>query len=610
MRFVATVLIVLAAAWSTFGDAPAAPTAVCTTTPGNCGVSPKQLKRGAEAFRRAVKLQQAKRAQDALDAFEEAARLVPANLDYVTAREMSRQQLVYNHLESGNNFLLAHRQVEALAEFRAALQLDPGNEFALERLRDAVGDVVPQLSPTLQLVAQADQVQVRPRSGKQDFHYRGDVRGLYQQIASQFGLTVSFDDSVVPRNVRFDLQQVNFYTAARLAGQVSRTFWAPVSETEFLVSGDSPENHRLFDRMSMRTFYVSDATTPAELNDLVSTLRGVFDIRLISVQPSQSTLAVRAPNEMLNAATRFLEGMEGGPPQVMLDIKAYEINHTVTRTLGIQLPLQFTLFHLPSAALLALSSPDIQQLINQIVSSGGINQANTQAIQALLQQLQNQQNPLLSQPFATFGGGITRFGLVIPAASVTATFNNSNIATLEHVNLRAMQGRPATLRIGQRFPILNASFAPLLNSPALSNVIQSGTFQPAFPSFTYEDLGLTVKATPTLHSGNDVTLELETAIKALGGQSFNQVPVLTNREYKSTITLENGETAVVASMITNSESRSLAGLPGFSNIPGLGRLTSTENKEDIRGEVLVVITPHVLAEPHRNGNEYWVGSGK
>src|SRR5204863_56581 len=79
----------------------------------------------------------------------------------------------------------------------------------------------------------------------------------------------------------------------------------------------------------------------------------------------------------------------------------------------------------------------------------------------------------------------------------------------ERASLRVAQGNDATFRVGSRFPILNASFAPIFNTPALSRVIQNNSFQAAFPSFNYEDLGLSIKAKPMVNGSSDVSLQLE-----------------------------------------------------------------------------------------------------
>ena len=77
-------------------------------------------------------------------------------MDYLTAREITRQHLAGMHLEHGNSDLLDGRQVEALAEFRTALNLDPQNEFAQQRISDALGPVPVHAASPPQVVASAD----------------------------------------------------------------------------------------------------------------------------------------------------------------------------------------------------------------------------------------------------------------------------------------------------------------------------------------------------------------------------------------------------------------------------------------------------------------------
>ncbi len=614
MRQLAPVFLLLGLTATAWADSPVlnAPTSStgCAEQADKCRVGRLERKQAFSVYRQGQRYKDRRQMDQAFEAFKHAAALDPYNPDYASAREFARQQLVYDQIEAGNKLLEKGDKAKAVIAFGSALELDPANEFALQRLRDALGDQEPKALPKLELVASADQIQVKPKPLSADFHFAGDVRQLYQDIAKVFGLHVSFDESVTARQVHFDVDNLNFFQAADLAGKVGHLMWAPMSETEFIVAPDNPGNHKQYDRMALRSFYIPDTTEATQLNDLVNTLRTVFEVRMVSVQPSKSSMELRAPSDAVEAAARFLEAMAGGPPQVMLEIQAFEINRTVMNALGIQPPLQFTMFNIPESALALLAQPNVQQLINQLFASGGINQANISALQGLLAQLQSQsQNPLLKQPFATFGGGITRFGVGIPPLTATFNMNNARLATLEHMNMRAMQGKPATFRLGTRYPIMNASFSPIFNSPALTSVLANGSYLPAFPSFQYEDLGLSVKATPYLHSADDVTLNLETAIRALGVQSLNGVPVITNREYKGMITVKDGEPAVVAGMVTRSEVRSLSGLPGFANIPGLGRLASTSNNQDVEAEVLIIITPHVLSRARSGASEVYLGPG-
>src|SRR5208337_4746362 len=140
-------------------DTPTVPApSLCSNSPGAsaCQGPPKDLKAARQAFARGLKLEKSQNLDEAFYEFEEASRLVPQNVEYLTAREMTRQHLAGMHLERGNGDLLKGRQVEALAEFRTALNLDPQNEFAQQRISDALGPVpLPTAAPP-QVVASAD----------------------------------------------------------------------------------------------------------------------------------------------------------------------------------------------------------------------------------------------------------------------------------------------------------------------------------------------------------------------------------------------------------------------------------------------------------------------
>jgi type II secretory pathway component GspD/PulD (secretin) len=348
--------------------------------------------------------------------------------------------------------------------------------------------------------------------------------------------------------------------------------------------------------------------TPQEINDLTNALRTLLDIRFVSPRAAGNTITVRAPQRMMDAATQLLESLDAGRPQVMLDLKLYQISHQLTRNLGLHIPNNFNMINIPAGALAALGGKNIQDLINQLIASGGINQAGSTAISALLAQLQGQQNSIFSQPLATFGGGKTFMGVSLDQLTATLQMNESWVKSLEHAILRAETGQESTFRVGSRYPIMNASFAPVFNSAAIAQVIGNRSFTAPFPSFSYEDLGLSVKAKPQVHGMTDVALELELEVKSLGGTSLNGVPVLNNRQFKGAIALKDGEPAVVASALTNSEQRSLSGIPGLGEVPLLNKITASNTLQDNSDELLLVITPHIVSAARTgSGPEIWLG---
>jgi general secretion pathway protein D len=397
------------------------------------------------------------------------------------------------------------------------------------------------------------------------------------------------------RRVEFTIEEVDFVTAMEAAGGVTGTFWAPLAEQEILIAADTKDQHLQYDRM-----VIPQATTAAQLNDIVNALRTIFELRLVIPQAASNSIAVRAPAALVDAATYFLSALDAGRPQVMLEMEIFEVSQSAIRNLGLNLPLQWQAFNVSQEALDLLQDPNIQDLINQLFATGGINQANSTAISALLAQLQSQQSSLLSQPFATFGGGSTLTAIPVPPATATFSRSDSYVRSLQRVLLRAGQGDPATMRIGSRFPILNATFAPIFNTGSLSQVIQGGSFTAPFPSFSYEDLGVLVKATPQIHPG-EVTLALEIDIKALSAQSFNGVPVISNRAYRGAVRLEDGQAGVVAGTLDQQEQRSISGPPGIGFLPGLSSVLSTNSRQVRESELLIVLIPHIVSLPPATG---------
>jgi general secretion pathway protein D len=610
MRWLAAGIVCLAAAAALAADNAAPSTQLagrplCSSSPGAvpCRAAGKDLKAARQAFSRGLKLEKSRKLDQAFREFERAAMLVPQDVDYLTARELIRQELATQHLERGNKELSQGRQVEALADFRMAQTLDPQNEFAQQRLRDALGPVPTHTDGPPQIIKRADALSVTPLDGRHDFHFRGDSRELITAVASSYGLSVVFDDNFVSRHVRFDLGDTDFATAMEAASRVTRSFSVALEDKVLFTAPDNPESHRLYDRMGLRTFYIPGVSSPQELTDLMNTLRTLFEFRFASMNAPSGTITLRGPQSTLEAATQFLEQLDARRPEVMLDIKVFEVDHSYARTIGLHIPNEFKLFNIPAGALAALGGQNIQDLINQLISSGGINQAGNESIAALLAQLQSQQSSIFAQPLATFGGGITFMGLSLDQLRATLHMNESSVRTLEHVTLRASQGKDATFKLGSRYPILNASFAPIYNNSAISKVIQNQSFTAAFPSFNYEDIGLVVKAKPTVHGNSDVGLELEMQLRTLGGQTVNGMPVISNREYKGGILLKEGEPAVVAGMLTRMDQRSLGGLPFASHIPGLKVLSAESSKQEEDDELLVLITPYVVDSNERKGTQ-------
>jgi general secretion pathway protein D len=559
-------------------------------------VSKEDKKTAEKEFKNAQDLQKAGKPDDALLAVLKAQELMPGNVEFMTMGEMLRQQIVGQHVEAGNHLAAAGDPLGAAQRFRTALSIDPQNSYVAQRLHDvAPPDGDSEHKHVLELLASVDQINLQPAPGRKNFHLQGDTRQVYTQIGAAFGVSMQFDQNLTSRIIRFDLDNVDFYTAADIAGKMTKAFWAPISSHEAMVATDTVETRKQYERLALRTFYVGNVSAQTDLNDLVNVMRTIFDMKLVSIQPSQNTITVRAPREQVEAAASLLDNLMDAKPELMLDVKEYEIDTDRLRDVGLSLPTSFQVFSIPSEIRRVLG-PDAQRVIDQLNRTGTIDPSTISP--SALANLAG--SPLLA-PFLVFGKGQGLTGITVPSVGARLSMNSSTATNLEAMTLRAIDGEAATFRVGTRFPIVNSTFSNV--SLSSRGQVQVGNT----PQFTYEDLGITLKATPHYHSNGDVTLVIDLKIQGLGTLQINSIPDITSRSYVGTITVHDGEQSVIMGLMSEQELRSVQGLPLLSNLPGLKTLLSSTSKERIHNELLIVITPHVVRKPFhdRGSSVFW-----
>jgi len=163
--------------------------------------------------------------------------------------------------------------------------------------------------------------------------------------------------------------------------------------------------------------------------------------------------------------------------------------------------------------------------------------------------------------------------------------------------LRSSNGMAANLHVGERYPIINARFSPILNEGAVQDSIDDGTFVEPFPSFTFEDLGLVLDVVPQVHSAHEVSLQFEVQFRLLTGSTANDIPIISNRQFKAYARLVEGELAVISGIAVAQTFKVRTGVVGLSNIPVLGNLFKRHTRETLTSDLLVLLRPHVVRLP-------------
>jgi general secretion pathway protein D len=531
-----------------------------------------------KAFQRGVKAESAGQARAAYEAFADAARLDPKNIQYITRREMARQRAAFRLVSEGLRWMNQGEDAKALEALNAAVELDPANDFSRHQRDVVAARLQPQANPVVDLPPPPPEltgepvIALEPRPIRQSWHLRGDTRALYLALGAAYRIRFEFDDEIRPVTARLELSDADFAQALRAVGLITGTFAAPLSSTEALVAPDTNVKRLALERQMVQQLDCGQFTTPEAINEVANLLRTLLEIPQITVNLARRLISVRGPASKVLAAERIVKSLNLGRSEVYLELQSVEVSASKARELGLLPSLSTSASKLSRTGTLESGvSVPLRQIIGDAAPTGSG----------------------AASPLGTFGGGRTMFGVTVPSATLKASFSETMLRSLTTAQMRASDGTSTTYLFGVRYPIVLASFSPILLSGDALQQQQQGTLVNPFPAFTFEDLGFKVKATARVHL-DEVTLALEIASRALSGRTLNGVPGISNRELQTQVRVRDGETVILSGLLDRQESRSFGSVPGLGALPGVGLLFGDDIRERSDTEVLLLLTPHIV----------------
>jgi Flp pilus assembly secretin CpaC len=540
--------------------------------------------------------------------FDKAVKLDPLNKDYAMAYSITHQRHVTVLVKESGKARLLGQNVKAETLLAEARLLDPQNDIVGQT--GAPGELPrlfhPKIEPWIREgPAIAGPVTLIPNPGLKSFHLRSDEQDVIRQVLAGYGVRASFDESVQRQNIRFDLDDSPYTPAVPILLDMTHLFAVPLDAKSVLIAKDTPENRQRFERQLQETIYIPGMTNE-QMDEFGNVVRNVFDVKQVTVDKSAGTLVLRAPQETLTYVNLTLADLIDGGSEVMIDLKLYAVDKTNQRNIGVQLPQQIGLYNVSAAAQDLVNAN--QSLVNQAIAQGLIPAGSSNITIALALIASGLvQSTLLSNTIGFFGGGLTTTGVTInqnPTLNLALTASDTH--ALNDIQLLVGDRQPATFRIGERYPITTATYstASPAQTSALSGISVNGVSAASLlnaavgspitiPQIEYEDLGLTLKATPMVQRSGAIKMHLELKIEALTGGAINDIPILNSQQFASDITVDDGDTAVMVSSVTKNESASISGYPGISYLPGFQQATADNTTAVDSSNLILLVTPHV-----------------
>lgn len=535
--------------------------------------------------------------------FARAEALDPARKEYLQALLLARQHHVSDLLHAAASVRTAEpaRSEALLSEARA---LDPLNSAVAQHAAS------PVLEP-FRTSRTVDPLVLLHNASSHSYHERSDLRMLAEHVARDYGVRAVLDPDLRTQQFRLDVDDATFDEAMRALNLLTATMFVPLDEHTVLLAQDTAANHQRYDRLVEQTFYLPGI--PADqMKDFVTIAQNVLNIQKVSVDSAQNAVIVRGPADLADAANAVFMDLLNGSNEVLFDIKVYAVDHQQTRNLGVVLPSSFTAYNLAAQAqsILSANSSLVQQLISSGVIPAGTSDVAVAAYLVFVAGISSGSN--LTNTFAVFGGGSTTTGVTTSnVPTLNLALSRSDARTLDDVQLRAGDRQNAIFKAGLRYPIQTSLFSNIastatnqtINGVSLSSLLSqylgtnSLTSGGVIPQVQYEDLGLTVTANPKIQRNGDVSLHLEVKITALAGGSLNGIPVLANRQFSSDLTTHDGDTVMMVSATSKSETAAITGLPGLSEIPGF-QSTTNRNGTQATSDLVLLVTPHIVRLTH------------
>ncbi|NOR79795.1 MAG: hypothetical protein GQ529_03015 [Methyloprofundus sp.] len=191
-------------------------------------------------------------------------------------------------------------------------------------------------------------------------------------------------------------------------------------------------------------------------------------------------------------------------------------------------------------------------------------------------------------------GGFT-YGLLRSEGDVrlmfTALAKDERINVLSSPSLMVLNNQEATIKVGDSVPIRTAEST---NTSGSLDPIQTSSIEML-------DTGVILKVKPRVNASGMIILEIDQSVDTASkttsdtGTSNIDSPTILKRQIQTTVTVVDGESIVLGGLINEQHTFDNTGIPFLKDIPYIGWLFGVQGKKVIKDELIVIITPRVVA---------------
>jgi len=542
-----------------------------------CGCAAQQ------AFRDGQRLLDSGKAEEGLAQLDNAYRLDPDNSEYRSQYFAQRERMVFQWLSKAEAAKSQGLWDDAEEYFHRTLRIDPDNLRAKTglsmlktekdqslKLNEAKllldkGDLTGAARTVRQILigspshpaALAMQKVIEVKSSQanqtgQVFRSKLDrpitiefkdapIQAVFEAISRTSGVNFIFDKEVRP-----DLRANLFVRDARIEDVIrfvlvtNQLEQRVLSKNTLFIYPATPQKQKDFQELQVRNFYL----TNADAKQTANVIKGMVKTKDILVDEKLNLIVMRDTPEAIRVAERLIAAQDIAEPEVMLDVEVLEVGTSLLRDLGIRYP---------------------EQISYSVVGAAGTPGTVT------LPELINR------------NAGLVRVSFTNPALVLNLRNQVGDTNLLANPKIRVRNREKAKIHIGDKVPIIT-------NTTTSTGLISE--------SVNYLDIGLKLDVEPNIYLDNEVGikvgLEVSNIVREIRSANGTLTYQVGTRNAATSLRLKDGETQILAGLISKEDRKTSNQVPGLGQLPIVGRLFSSDSDTISKTEVVLLITPHVV----------------
>lgn len=384
---------------------------------------------------------------------------------------------------------------------------------------------------------------------------------VFDALSRTTGINFIFDREVRPdQRTTVFLKQTSLDDAIDVILSTGQLEKKVLNASSVLIYPSTPAKQREYQDLVVRAFYLSNV----EAKQAASMLKTVLKLKDIYVDDKYNMLVLRESPEAINLAEKLIRLHDLDEPEVMLEVEVLEINRSRLLNAGIQWSNQLTVSPLGGAS----------------GSSGGASTATM-----TLSDLKKLTSDTL--------------GITVPTATINLQKTDGDANLLANPRIRVRDREKAKILIGDKVPVVTTTST---NTFVTENV-------------QYLDVGLKLEVEPDIHLHDEIglklSLEVSSLVSSVKTNNGSQAYQIGTRNFSSALRLRDGETQILAGLISDEDRRAANRVPLIGELPVLSRLFGSQSDSRQKNEIVLSITPHLIRNIQRQGpaaESFWSGT--